>query len=94
MQDHYTLFPFVNEPVLGKSNVYSPRNFLQKSKRKKLSSEFEERSSKKEDLLLYQKLFHIFEAKLSTNELLSTLIGGHNKQCDGKDRNQSLQEVP
>ena len=93
MQDHFVTFPAPPDAVLGKHLLYSPRQVLPKSKKKKFSSEFEDRSAKKEDLLSFQRMFSSFENQGSALELITGSLMQLNRSCDGTDRNQALQEV-
>lgn len=94
MQDHFELVQNLADTPLGKHAFYSPRQALQKSKKKKFSTELEDKTTKREDLVLFQRLFSIFERPIRNQESLMNAVVGLNRLCEGKDRNAVLQEVP
>jgi hypothetical protein len=93
MLDHFESFGPVGETPLGRHTFYSPRQVLQKSKKKKFSVELEDKVNKREELVSFQRLFAIFEKPIRSQEALLSLMVNLNKACDGKDRSQMLQEV-
>lgn len=93
MQDHFQLIQELTETPLGKHAFYSPRQALQKSKKKKFSTELEDKSAKREDVVSFQRLFGIFEKPNRSLEALMVQVVALNKGCDGKDRNLVLQDV-
>ena len=93
MLDHYETFRDLADTPLGRHALYSPRQILQKSKKKKFSVELEDKSNKREELVGFQRLFSIFDRPIRGSEALLSLVVGLNKGCDGKDRSQMLQEV-
>lgn len=93
MQDHYELMQNLNDTPLGRHTYYSPRQTAQKSKKKKFSSELEEKVQKREDVVSFQRMFSVFERPVRNLEALMTQVVALNKNCDGKDRNAILQEV-
>ena len=93
MLDHYSLFQNLGEVNLGKHTLFSPKQFIQKSKRKKFQSENEDKSARKEDFISYQRMFSVFDRQSSNEDFLLSAVLTLNKNCDGKDRHQPLQEV-
>lgn len=92
MQDHFELLQSLGEMTLGKHASLSPRQMLQKSKKKKFSTEMDEKSNKREDFLNYQRMFSVFEQNIKGQEMLLTQLLVHNKTCE-KEKNQPLQDV-
>lgn len=92
MQDHYDMFQSIAETSLGKHSIYSPRQFIQKSKKKKFSSELDDKSTKREDFLSFQRMFSIFEKISKGKEGLLNQVLALNKICD-REKNQPLQEA-
>lgn len=93
MLDHFETFGQAGETPLGRHTFYSPRQVLQKSKKKKFSVELEDKVNKREELVTFQRLFSIFEKPIRSQEALLSQVVSLNKACDGKDRSPMLQEV-
>lgn len=93
MLDHFDLVHNLADTPLGKHAFFSPRQTIQKSKKKKFSTELEDKTTKREEMVLFQRMFSIFERPIRSQEALMSLVVGLNRGCEGKDRNQVLQEV-
>ena len=81
------------ETSLGKHNAFSPRQLALKSKKKKFTTELEDKTNRKEDFLSFQRLFAIFDKPFRSQEALMLQMVVINKSCDGKEKNQPLLEV-
>lgn len=93
MMDHFETVQNLSETPLGRHALFSPRQVLQKSKKKKFSVELEDKSNKREELVTFQRLFAIFDRPVRGMEALLSLVVGLNKNCDGRDKSPMLQEV-
>lgn len=93
MLDHFETLHNLVETPLGRHSLFSPRNVLQKSKKKKFSVDLEEKVNRREETAAFQRFFTIFDKPVRSQEALLSLVASLNKNCDGRDRSPMLQEV-